>query len=156
MFISERFKTKVYIDIRNNNTSSILTKQSCLLKILWLKKVIPTKPYSLAMLPLHHTKYSYHAPISAKHLFLYSILSNLSTFTQYMSVSHGHSTMGGIEVVVEKTKRRKIVSHRLGVSTGYGDAHQSVPNNKGRKISWFSIRHPFISIDFMLTIKIDG
>jgi len=32
--------------------------------------------------------------------------------------------MGGIEVVVEKTKRREIVSHRLGVSTGYGDAHQ--------------------------------
>src|SRR6187399_3774794 len=61
MFRSGRFKTKVYIDIRNNNTSSILTKQSCLLRILWLKKVIPTKSYSLAMLPLHHTKYSYHA-----------------------------------------------------------------------------------------------
>ena len=41
-----------------------------------------------------------------------------------MSVSHGHGTMGGIEVVVEKTKRREIVSHQLGVSTGYGDAHQ--------------------------------
>ena len=27
-------------------------------------------------------------------------------------------------VVVEKTKREKIVSHQLGVSTGYGDAHQ--------------------------------
>ena len=26
-------------------------------------------------------------------------------------------------VVVEKTKREKIVSHQLGVSTGYGDAH---------------------------------
>src|SRR6187399_288489 len=36
-------------------------------------------------------------PISAKHLFSYSILSNLSTFMQYMGVSHGHSTMGGIE-----------------------------------------------------------
>ena len=52
MFRSERFKIKVYIDIRHNNTSSILIKQSCLLKILWLKKVIPTKSYSLAMLPL--------------------------------------------------------------------------------------------------------
>ena len=41
-----------------------------------------------------------------------------------MSVSHGYSTMGGIEVVVEKTKKRKIVSHRIGVSMGYGDAHQ--------------------------------
>ena len=29
-------------------------------------------------------------------------------------------------VVVEKTKRRKIVSHQLGVSTGYGDAHQKI------------------------------
>ena len=26
-------------------------------------------------------------------------------------------------VVVEKTKKEKIVSHQLGVSTGYGDAH---------------------------------
>ena len=46
-----------------------------------------------------------------------------------MSVSHGHSTIGGIECddggYVEKTKRReKIVSHQLGVSTGYGDAHK--------------------------------
>ena len=45
-----------------------------------------------------------------------------------MSVSHGHSTIGGIEYdgggCVEKTKKEKIVSHQLGVSTGYGDAHQ--------------------------------
>ena len=44
-----------------------------------------------------------------------------------MSVSHGHSTIGGIEYdgggYVEKTKREKIVSHQLGVSMGYGDAH---------------------------------
>ena len=45
-----------------------------------------------------------------------------------MSTSHGHSTIGRIEYneggYVEKTKRRKIVSHQLGISTGYGDAHQ--------------------------------
>jgi len=44
-----------------------------------------------------------------------------------MSVSHGHSIICGIENdgggYVEKTKREKI-SHQLGVSTGYGDAHQ--------------------------------
>ena len=44
-----------------------------------------------------------------------------------MSVRHGHNTIGGIEYdgggYVGKTKREK-VSHRLGVSTGYGDAHQ--------------------------------
>ena len=45
-----------------------------------------------------------------------------------MSASHGHSTTGGIEYneggYVEKTKMEMIVSHQLGVSTGYGDAHQ--------------------------------
>ena len=44
-----------------------------------------------------------------------------------MSMRHGYSTMGGIEYddgdCVEKTKKEK-VSHQLGVSTGYGDAHQ--------------------------------
>ena len=39
------------------------------------------------------------------------------TLTQYMSMSHGYSTMGGIEYdgegYVEKTKRKK-VSHRRG------------------------------------------
>ena len=44
-----------------------------------------------------------------------------------MSASHGYSTIGGIEYdgggYGEKTKREK-VSHQLGVSTGYGDAHQ--------------------------------
>ena len=45
---------------------------------------------------------------------------------QHMSTSHGHSTIGGIEYdgggYVEKTKKEE-VSHQLGVSTGYGDAH---------------------------------
>ena len=44
-----------------------------------------------------------------------------------MSVSHGYSTMGGIEYndggYVEKTKKEK-VSHQRGYSTGYGDAHR--------------------------------
>ena len=41
----------------------------------------------------------------------FSNLKRFSTFTQYMSVSHGYSTMGGIEYddggYVEKQKRRK-------------------------------------------------
>ena len=61
MFRSKWFKIKVHIDIINSNTSSILTKQSCLLKITWPKKAIPTKSYSLAMLHLHHIKYLNHA-----------------------------------------------------------------------------------------------
>ena len=42
-----------------------------------------------------------------------------------MSVSHGYSNIGGIEYggCVED-KKEEIVSHELGVSTGYGDAHQ--------------------------------
>ena len=95
----ERFKTKFYIDIENNNTSSILTKQLCLLKITWLKKVIPTKSYSLAMLHLPHTKYLNHAQPrwQAKQLFHTLTFSKNSIFTQYMSASHGHSTICGIE-----------------------------------------------------------
>src|SRR6187401_720848 len=119
MFRSERFKIKVYIDIRNNNTSSntnkaIMSSQNTMAKESYPYKII----YSgYAPSSSHKIFISCTTPISAKHLFSYSIFSNLSTFTQYMSVSHGYSTMGGIEVVVEKTKRREIVSHRLGVST---------------------------------------
>ena len=40
-----------------------------------------------------------------------------------MSVSHGHSIIGGIEYDGGEYKKEKIVSHQLGVSTGYGDAH---------------------------------
>ena len=44
----------------------------------------------------------------------FSDLKLFSTFTQYMSVSHGYSTMGGIEYddegCVERTKKEK-VSH---------------------------------------------
>ena len=40
-----------------------------------------------------------------------------STFTQYMSVSHGHSTIGGIEYDGGGDKKEKIVSHQLGIST---------------------------------------
>ena len=48
-----------------------------------------------------------------------------STVMQYMSMSHGHSTIGGIEYGgCGEDKKKEIVSHQLGVSTGYGDAHQ--------------------------------
>ena len=41
-----------------------------------------------------------------------------------MSVSHGHSTVGGIEYGgCGEDKKEKTVSHQLGVSTDYGDAH---------------------------------
>ena len=41
-----------------------------------------------------------------------------------MSVSHGHKTIGGIEDGgCGEDKKRKIVSHQLGVSMGYRDVH---------------------------------
>ena len=41
-----------------------------------------------------------------------------------MSVSHGHSPIGGEYGGCGEEKKKEIVSHQLGVSTGYGDAHQ--------------------------------
>ena len=55
---------------------------------------------------------------------LFNALQLFSTLTQYMSASHGHSTMVVYAGGCEDKKREKIVSHQLGVSTGYGDAHQ--------------------------------
>ena len=43
---------------------------------------------------------------------------------QYMSMSHGNSTIGGIDGGCGEDKKKEIVSHQLGISTGYGDAHQ--------------------------------
>ena len=42
-----------------------------------------------------------------------------------MIMSHGNSTIGGIEYGgCGEDNKEKIVSHQLGVSMGYGDAHQ--------------------------------
>ena len=41
-----------------------------------------------------------------------------------MSVSHGHNTIGGIEWWLWRRQKGEDSSHQLGVSTGYGDAHQ--------------------------------
>ena len=50
-----------------------------------------------------------------------------STFMQYMRVSHGHNTICGIEYGgCGEDKKKEIVSHQLGVSMGYGDAHQYI------------------------------
>ena len=41
-----------------------------------------------------------------------------------MSVSHEHITIGGIDSGCGEDKKKEIVSHQLGVSMSYGDAHQ--------------------------------
>ena len=105
---SRKIQEKISYWHKNNNTSSILTKQSCLLKITWPKKAIPTKSYSVAMLYLQHTKYLNHAQLrwEAKQLFhTFDILKTFSIFTQYMSVSHGYSTIGGIEWLLWKRQK---------------------------------------------------
>ena len=53
----------------------------------------------------------------------FSNLKLFSTFTQYMSVSHGHITIGGIDGGCGEDKKKEIVPHQLGVSMGYGDSH---------------------------------
>ena len=65
------------------------------------------------MLHFRHTKMfpTSIPPMTSQAIVSYSN-QTLSTFTQYMSVSHGYSTMGGIEYndgdCVEKTKKEKI------------------------------------------------
>ena len=51
------------------------------------------------MLYLHHTKYLNHVQPRFKpsNCFILYFFQTFSTFTQYMSVSHGHSTICGIE-----------------------------------------------------------
>ena len=100
MFRSVRFKTIVYYWHENNNTSSILAKWSWTFEITRPKKVIPTKSYSLSMLHHPHTTKLNHAqprywPSNCFRTLTFSNLFQL--LTQYMSVSHGYSTIGGIE-----------------------------------------------------------
>ena len=45
--------------------------------------------------------------------------SNFFNFQQYMSMSHGHSTIGGIEYGGSGEDKKEIVSHQLGILTGY-------------------------------------
>ena len=52
-------------------------------------------------------------PVSAKQLYSYSyILKLFQLFTQYMSVSHGHSTMGGIEGGKRQKEGESLISTR--------------------------------------------
>ena len=41
-----------------------------------------------------------------------------------MRVSHAYGTIGGIEYGGYGENKKEIVSHQLGVSMGYRDAHQ--------------------------------
>ena len=68
-------------------------------KISTLKKAIPTKSYSLVMLCLLNTKYlSCTTPMTSRAIGSYFLTRfNFFNPTQYMSASHGYSTIGEIE-----------------------------------------------------------
>ena len=55
---------------------------------------------------------------------LKTVCLGLTRTSEYMSVSHGYSTIGGIEYGGCGEDKKEIVSHQLGVLTEYGDAHQ--------------------------------
>ena len=106
---------------KNNNTSSILiraimssqnnmAKESSSLQNhkVRLCFIFVTQRCSQLLYPRWQAKQLFHT---------YDILKPFSIFTQYMSMSHGYRTMGGIEYddgdYVEKTKKEK-VSHWRG------------------------------------------
>ena len=67
------------------------------------------------MLHLHHTKYLNHAQplMTSQAIVSYSnFFKTFSIFTQYMSVSHGYSTIGGIEYGDCGEDKKEKVSHR--------------------------------------------
>ena len=113
---------------KNNNTSSILIKAIMSFQNSMAKESSSLQNHIVKICFIFVTqRYLNHAQPrwQAKQFFhTFDILKTFSIFTQYMSVSHGYSTIGGIEWWLWKDKREKIVWHQLGVSTGYGDAHQ--------------------------------
>ena len=49
----------------------------------------------------------------------------IASYFRCSQMSHGYSTRGGIEYGgCGEDKKKEIVSHQLGISTGYGDVHQ--------------------------------
>ena len=92
-----------------------MAKESYPYKIIW---------YGYAPSSSHKVFKSFTTPTTSQAIVSYFWCSQtFSTFTQYMSMSHGHSTIGGIDGCCGEEKMKEIVSHQLGVSTGYGDAH---------------------------------
>ena len=80
------------------------------------------------MFHFHHTKYSHQEQPRfqpSNWFILFNALQPFSTLTQYMSVSHGYSTMGGIEYGgcgEDKNEEDSLTSTRR--INGYRDAHQ--------------------------------
>ena len=84
-----------------------MDKESYPYKIIW-SGYAPSSPHKIFK--------SCTTPMTSQAIVSYSnFFKTFLIFTQYMSVSHGYSTIGGIEYddggCVEKTKRKK-VSHR--------------------------------------------
>src|SRR3990170_133786 len=93
-----------------------MAKESYPYKIIW-SGYAPSSPHKV----FHHAQPWCHPG----NCFIHLCSQTFSTFTRYMSVSHVYSTIGGIEYGgCGEDRKKEIVSHQLGKSTGYGDAHQ--------------------------------
>ena len=92
-----------------------MAKESYPYKIIW-SGYAPSSP--------HKVFKSCTTPMTSQAIVSHLLCSQtFSTFTQYMSVSHGYSTIGGIEYGGCGEDKREKVSHQLGKLMGYGDAH---------------------------------
>ena len=96
-----------------------MAKESYPYKIIW-------SGYALSS-PLKIFK-SCTTPMTSQAIVSYFWCSQtFSTFTQYVSVSHGYITIGGIKYGgCGEDKKKEIVSHQVGVLMGYGDTHKQI------------------------------
>ena len=104
--------TKQFMSYQNNIAKESLSLQN---HIVWPCFIFVTQN-SLIM---HNPGFS-----QAIGSYFLACFSFFFTVTQYMSVNHGYSIMGGIDGGCGEDKKKATVSHQLRVSTGYGDAHQ--------------------------------
>ena len=106
------------------------------------------------MFHLRHTKYSNHAQprFQPRNCFILKNFQTFSTFTQYMSVSNGHSTLGGIEYnggCVEKTKKEKLSGCASNLL-----AHEDLGNFE--EAHHWNIQAKFYNVKFPLVYESDN
>ena len=114
-------------DIKNDNTSSVRIKHSCLFKTTRPKQAYPYK-----IIQFGHASFSSHKNAPMMHnlddkpsnwfiLLVFSNFFNLHAIHERepWTQHYGGREYGGCG----EDKNREIVSHQLGISTGYGDAH---------------------------------
>ena len=94
-----------------------MAKESYPYKIIW-SGYTPSSPHKIFK--------SCTTPMTSQAIVSYFWCSQtISIFMQYISMSHQYNTIGAIEYGgCGEYKKKEIVSHQLGILTGYGEAHQ--------------------------------